>query len=281
MDLNHNLRTGFVNTTQGRISYCESLGEGHPVLFIHGNSACKESFEFQLKSELAKKYHFVALTLPGHMGSDNAYNPEETYSLPGYAKVVIEFIEKFNLMKPTIVGWSLGGNLAFDILATSNLLAGVLVTGAPPISITPEGFKNGYLPITAIINLMPKAVFTHDEAKEFHAQGGYDVVKYPYIVDAALKTDEKARPYLMKSCGEGKGCNEKEIAETNNTPLCIVAGSEDKGVNNEFIMRESVNYKHLFQKKVFIINAGHAVFCEKPDEFNDILGSFLKYVYKD
>lgn len=50
-------------------------------------------------------------------------------------------------------------------------------------------------------------------------------------------------------------------------------------VPNEYIIQE-VKFKNLWREKVHVIpNAGHAVFMDKPVEFNIILEQFFREVF--
>lgn len=276
--MNNNLSVYAIPTSQGNISVCDSQGAGKSVLFIHGNSACKEIFAHQFEDSLLQKYRFIAIDLPGHGKSDKAIHPELAYSISGYADVMIEVLNKLCLDKPAIIGWSLGGHIGLNMLQKSQKLAGLLLTGTPPIKISNEGFQEGFLPLPLFQTLFKKIEFSRLEAAEFMSGAGFDTEKYPFIVDAALKTDGYARHYLVESMGKGIGGNQKEIVEIDDTPLCIIQGANDKGINNEYITRK-INYKNLFDKRVFMIeNAEHAVFWEKPKEFNQILSIFLSKI---
>jgi len=266
-----------IPTSQGNISVWDSQVSGKAVLFIHGNSACKESFSHQFENSLAQKYRFIAIDLPGHGNSDKAKEPEKTYNITGYADVAIEVIEKLQLVNPIVVGWSLGGHIGLNMIQKSQKLAGLLITGTPPIPLSNEGFQQGFFPLKVFQTLFNKIEFSRSEAAEFMAAGGFDTDKNPFIVEAALKTDGYARHYLVESMGKGIGGNQREIVEIDDTPLCIVQGENDKGINNKYITE--INYKNLFNKKVYLIsNSGHAVFWEKPEEFNQILSVFLSNI---
>ena len=54
-----------VDTSHGRLDCVETRGAGTTVLFIHGNSSCKEIFARQLGSELGSRYRMIAFDLPG------------------------------------------------------------------------------------------------------------------------------------------------------------------------------------------------------------------------
>ena len=266
-----------IPTTQGKIAVWDTAGGGPAVLCIHGNSACKEIFSRQFESDLAQKYRFIALDLPGHGASDRAIDPERVYNFEGYADVVIEIIQALQLVRPVILGWSLGGHIGLSLLQKSQKLAGLLITGTPPIKVSPEGFEEGFLPLPLFKTLFSQITFSREQAREFMSAGGIDIEKHPFIVEAALKTDGYARSYLALSMAKGVGGDQKAVVETDETPLCIIQGALDQGINNHYII-EHVKYKNLFGRVHVIPDAGHAVFWDKPDEFNSILELFLSHV---
>jgi pimeloyl-ACP methyl ester carboxylesterase len=266
-----------VPTSQGNISIWDSKNSGHPVFFLHGNSACKESFAKQFNSEVAKKYRFIAMDLPGHGNSDKAKDPENTYSISGYTDVALEVIKQLGLVKPVVVGWSLGGHIGLNMIQKSHELAGLLITGTPPINISNEGFQEGFRPLPLFQTLFTKDEFTREEAIEFMTTGGIDGKENPFITHAARITDGIARMNLVQSMTKGIGGDQKAIVETDDTPLCVIQGANDEGINNDYICQ--VNYKNLFSNKVHLVeNSGHAAFWQKPDEFNQILSLFLDHV---
>lgn len=266
----------FVQTSQGNISVRDNQAEGPAVLMLHANSLCKEVFGRQFDSPLAQKYRFVAIDLPGHGKSDNAKDPAATYTMLGYAKIVIEVIEKLGLEKPVVVGWSLGGHVGLQLLQTAQKLAGILISGTPPAEISPEGLAEAFLPSISQ-TLAPKTAFTQEEAESFTQLSGIDPVKHPFAIDAVKRTDGLARECLMQSIARKLGGNQKEIVETNETPLCVIQGADDKGIDNAYF--EKVAFKNLFKKTVFIVKGtAHAVLWEKSKEFNQILADFLEHV---
>lgn len=63
MDLKNNTST--IKTSFAEISYIHVKNSGHTVVFIHGNSACKEVFQRQFNT-FKNKYNMFAIDLPGH-----------------------------------------------------------------------------------------------------------------------------------------------------------------------------------------------------------------------
>ncbi|MBA3239475.1 MAG: hypothetical protein H0T62_14190 [Parachlamydiaceae bacterium] len=60
-------------------------------------------------------------------------------------------------------------------------------------------------------------------------------------------------------------------------PIAVIAGEQDAGINNDYIIQE-VKFKNLWREKVHVIsNAGHAVFIDQSVEFNNMSNSFKKF----
>ena len=92
------------SSTYADIAVWDSGGTGRPVIFIHGNSCCKEVFTHQFHSELPGQYRLIALDLPGHGQSSKARDPKKGYCIDGHSQIVIELIEKLHLESPFLVG---------------------------------------------------------------------------------------------------------------------------------------------------------------------------------
>lgn len=64
-----------IETSHGSIAFIDTAGTGVPVVMIHANSVCKESFKPQI-SALAGLRRVIAFDLPGHGASGNAVDPK-------------------------------------------------------------------------------------------------------------------------------------------------------------------------------------------------------------
>ena len=135
-----------IETSQGSIAVTETEGDGAPVLFIHGNSSCKEVFQDQLVSTLGATWRCIAMDLPGHGRSDDARAPNEAYTMPGYAAIALEVLTALSAERAAIVGWSLGGHIGIEMLAQSSNIRGLVISGTPPISADPADLATAFLP---------------------------------------------------------------------------------------------------------------------------------------
>ncbi|MBY3215945.1 hypothetical protein HFO21_16515 [Rhizobium laguerreae] len=81
-----------VETSHGTIAFIDTKGDGVPVVMVHANSVCKESFAPQIDA-LAGIRRVIAFDLLGHRASADALNPKRTYGMGGYADALLEALE--------------------------------------------------------------------------------------------------------------------------------------------------------------------------------------------
>ena len=135
-----------IETSACDILITESSGSGSAVLFIHGNSSCKEVFKNQMQGKVGQAWHCIAMDLPGHGQSADAANPEATYNMPGYADVALELMTKLGHEQFAMFGWSLGGHIGIEMLDRSNRLTGLMISGTPPVGKEPDALSLGFKP---------------------------------------------------------------------------------------------------------------------------------------
>lgn len=99
---------------ENSIAVYESGGSEADVLLIHGRSMDAQTFRHQLGGGFGDKHRVVAFDLPGHGHSSPAGNPQEVYSAPGYARLVAKLVDRLDLSRFVVVGWSLGGGIALE-----------------------------------------------------------------------------------------------------------------------------------------------------------------------
>lgn len=260
-------------TSQGDIAFVETARNGPPVVLIHGNSSCKEVFRRQLQSPLFQDYRLIALDLPGHGDSADAADPQ-TYTLPGYANIVSELLRELGVEHPVLLGWSLGGHIALEMLATGANLAGVMAVGAPPVSPGILGLLRGLRPEIDVF-LTGKADFTPKDTKRF-AEICFGAAADEWLVRRIERTDPRTRTTISRSMMRGACADERWAVEHLDTPVAILNGSEEPFARQDYLRH--LNYAHLWEGQIQLIQgAGHAPFLEAPDRFNPLLKRFLDY----
>tara|TARA_R110000824_G_scaffold390760_7_gene587696 strand:+ start:1339 stop:2157 length:819 start_codon:yes stop_codon:yes gene_type:complete len=269
------LKTGFCETEHGRLAYMDSGGAGPVVLLIHGNSSCKEMFGKQVVSELGLSYRMIAFDLPGHGASSDAPDPAKTYSIHGFADAAIALLEALEIERAVVVGWSLGGHAALEMLARWPGTIAAWATGTPPAGGADMG--EAFLP-SEHMALTFKDAFTKEEARaQAQRSIGDKVELLPWMVEAAERADGRFRPLMLQAAIEGRDLDGREIAGTAAKPLAVVTGSEEPFVNNAFL--KTVTYANLWDGKVHVLEGlAHMPFWEDAGVVNPLLGRFLDEV---
>lgn len=264
----------YVDTSHCRVAVALSLGEGPTVLLIHGNSSCKEVFRNQLQGPIGAEFRCVAIDLPGHGRSDNAHRPEATYSVPGYTDVALQVMRALGHQRFAVLGWSLGGHVGLEMVHNSDAIAGLMITGSPPIPKGPNGFSGGFVQSRHMVLAGQRDLSDEEIDAYSRATCGVHAPYEPFLRDAVARTDGRAREHMLKSMLAGVGCDQKEAAEHAKAPLAIVNGAEDEFINSAYI--ESLTYDNLWEGKVHDLKGvGHAPFWEAAERFDPYLRRFL------
>lgn len=270
-----------MNTSFGNISvWEENLEKPFSVLFLHGHCTDKNFFNQQMNADILKSYHLIAIDLPGYGESSPPLTPLKTYSFPGFAEVVVELIQKLAIEKLIIVGWSLGGHITLELISKIPQLAGVLITGTPPIEVSLQGIQKGFKQLDPeIMACFGKKELTRDEAKLLAKVSGYNgSEEKEFLVNAILATDEGARFLYPQSIINGVGRDQREIVAEWDKPIAVVAGEKDIAINYDYV-RDEVQFKNIWRNKIHTIsNAGHAVMLDQPNMFNKLLRDFIEDV---
>jgi len=241
-----------------KLAVYESNGKGQDILLIHGNSLSAKSFNKQIDSSVGKKFHLIALDLPGHGDSLPANNPRKDYSIPGYSEVILALITHLNLTNLLLVGHSLGGHIAIETSESSPEIKGVFIFGTPPLGI-PPAINEAFLDLRLIPSLIVKE--------------GFEVPQF--FIDDINNTDPNARKFLVRNAVKNNLKNEIEIVSNLKIPLAIIHGAHDKLINLDYIKKLQI--PSLWKNEVQIIkDAGHTPQWETSDEFNSILEEFVK-----
>ncbi|WP_185681090.1 alpha/beta fold hydrolase [Parvibaculum sedimenti] len=270
-------KSGFTETEHGRIAWVETESDGPAVLFIHGNSSAKEMFGRQFESEIGRRYRLIAFDLPGHGESSDAPDPGATYSIHGFANAAIAFLKARGISQAVVMGWSLGGHVALELMARWPGTVAAWITGTPPAG--GADMQDGFLP-SENMGLTFKDQFTEEEARsQAQAGAGADVPLEDWMVAVALRADGRFRPLMLQSIIEGKDMDGREIAETALQPLAVVTGGAEPFVNNAFL--NTVAYRNLWDGKVHVLDGlGHAPFWQDAPRFNALFSRFLDEVIR-
>ena len=101
------------------------------VVLLHGWASSRRMWD-SAQRHLAGKYRCLALDLPGHGASGKP--PWTWYSIPNYADVISRFIEALALVRPGIIGHSMGGTIALELASRGAPELGDLIAVNPVVT---------------------------------------------------------------------------------------------------------------------------------------------------
>jgi pimeloyl-ACP methyl ester carboxylesterase len=264
-----------VRTKHGEIALQTAGDSGPTLLFVHGNSASKKVWRKQFESELTAKNRLIAIDLPGHGGSSYALDPEASYCMAGYADAVIAVLAALQIGRVVIVGWSLGGHVAIEMVPHFSGLAGMVLTGTPPIHRTSMDDINAGFYMNETTALAGQEVWNAEEAGKFSGTALQPDTPAPdWVVKAALRTDGRARTMMFGAFVAGQGGDQAEILANTNVPTAVINGADEPFINNDFIVAAA--YGNLWRGQVQLLDGlGHAPFWQAPVAYNGLLQSFV------
>jgi pimeloyl-ACP methyl ester carboxylesterase len=107
-----------------RIHY-RSMGEGPPIVIVHGLGGQTRNFDYLPLADLAKRWRLVLIDRPGS-GHSPRRDPRKA-PIPAQAQLVIAIIRQLQFkQRPLLVGHSLGGAIALSVaLQQPDCVAGI------------------------------------------------------------------------------------------------------------------------------------------------------------
>ena len=267
-------REVMVPTPHGRIAVSDSGGDLPALLFIHGNSACKEAF-FRQAAAYRGRYRVVAFDLPGHGVSENG-DPERSYNVVAYAEVAEAVLRARGVARPVVFGWSLGGYVALELAARGRAtVRGLAICGTAPLTVVPDDFGSGYDAGPHLI-LAGKQYFSAAEARDYAGSATAPLSADSRFLHANLpRTDGRARSYMITKLTVVNWPRQRRMLRSGQLPFIVINGADDPFLNHDYIARLAAADGWPL---VTIPGGRHAPFFNTPDAFHAAFDGFLSTV---
>lgn len=94
------------------LHYESIAGAAQPIVFIHGWCCDHTFFQPQAAYFAALGHHIISPDLRGHGQSDK---PEQSYPITAFSDDLVWMCRELNVIRPILIGHSMGGIIAFDI----------------------------------------------------------------------------------------------------------------------------------------------------------------------
>lgn len=122
-----------MKTGDGTQIYYKDWGRGQPVVFSHGWPLSSDSWEAQMLFLASNGYRCIAHDRRGHGRSSQPWNGNE---MDTYADDLSELIEKLNLKRAVLIGFSAGGGEVARYIGrhgTKRVAKAALISAVPPL----------------------------------------------------------------------------------------------------------------------------------------------------
>lgn len=254
------------------IHLTQTDGAGFPLVLLHGAGADRTVFESQFQSQLAERHRLVAIDLPGHGQSGDAHDPATGYGITGLAQCVAMVLDEIGVSRCAMFGWSLGGHIAIELMhQRPGLIAGLMLTGAPPVARGPIGMLRAFHASWDMLLASKEKLSPRDVERYAHLSYGDNFG--PAQLESIRRTDGRARTFFSRSAMRGDGAEQKRTVEEAQVPIAMVNGEHDPLIRLGYIA--SLDYAHLWDGQPHVLaGAGHAAFRDAPEQFNALLLRF-------
>jgi pyruvate dehydrogenase E2 component (dihydrolipoamide acetyltransferase) len=250
----------FVDTPSGRLRYAERMGEGDPIVFIHGFGGDLNNWLFNIDAVGADKPVF-ALDLPGHGGST------KTIAKPGLAgltEAAQQFLEALGLANAHLIGHSMGGAVACAIALRGQGLVQSL-TLISPAGFGPEintAYIDGFVAAESRRDLKPVLKDLFADESLVSRQMVDDLLKYKRLdgVSQALRSLAAA----MFRDGRQVSVLADELAALK-LPIQVIWGAKDA-----IIPVAQANARQNARVEI-LADAGHMAQMEAASRVNELI----------
>lgn len=262
--------TGFVDIGDTKL-YCEEMGEGHPLVLLHGGLLDSRMWDPQF-AVLAEHYRVIRYDARNHGKSDGAPG---TF---GHYQDLAKLLEQLNIEKTAVMGLSLGARtiLDFAIAYPEKVSAAILAApGAGGYEFQSEALRENGEQLSQAFRDgdLPRAV-------EYFQRSWTDgPERAPSDVDPAVR--ESVRSMAMSTVEDWDlDCVAKDLEPPAigrlteiDAPVLVVVGDLDMPGILE--IGDAVQQTVPGAEVSTISGVAHMVNMEKPGEFNRIVLEFL------
>ncbi len=236
------------------------------VLFLHGYKQSYLSWSAQFGSALAQRCHLVAYDLRGHGNSGQPWQASAYDNSRPWAEDMAAVIKASGLVKPLVVAWSFGGNVAMDFLrhhAADVPLAGLVLVSSPAGLLPPPPATAPRPPGTTDLAINIAAA---ERSAGFVFGAGVDAKLQAQLTAASLRVG----PFLDRgAAARGAGNNGDLLPLLKALPVTLVLGGRDPIVTVPVAqrLRTALPQAHVVE----FTGSGHAPFLDDSAGFNALL----------
>lgn len=269
-------RAEFIEVEKGVNLHVTDIGEGDPIVLIHGWPLSDAMYEYQYQALANKGFRVIGITLRGFGQSDKPYGKYDFDVFSDDIKVVLE---KLKIKHATLGGFSMGGAVVLHYITkyhSAHVTKLALFAAAAPSWKQREGFPYGISDEGAAGLIKATMTQRQDLIASFGAgfpakEGGISKNVEKWLETINLQ----ASPYAVtQSITALRDLDLRSELAKITIPVAIFHGTQDKLC--EFNLAEQL---HAGIKDSYLVkfeNSGHALFVEEAEKFNTELEKFAR-----
>jgi non-heme chloroperoxidase len=258
----------------------EDVGEGQPVVLIHGWPLSKEMWEYQVNHLVEAGYRVITYDRRGFGMSSRPWNGYDYDTLADDLRAVLD---NLNLDQVTLVGFSMGGGEVvryFSRHSGQRVARVALISAITPYLLKTDNNKGGvdrstFIDMTLSIK-EDRIAFLDDFGKKFF---GVNLVSKPVstpMLEYFRMLAAMASPRATLACLDSFAYTDfRDEMKFLNVPTLIVHGDSDKVVPPEATSYQSA--KTVVDNHIAIYSgAPHGLFITEREQLNKDLLDFIR-----
>lgn len=269
-------RSEFIEVEKNVRLHVSDLGEGSPVVLIHGWPLSNAMYEYQYSALIKNGFRTIGITLRGFGQSDKPFGK---YDYDVFATDIKAVLEELHIDNAVLGGFSFGGATVIRFASKYNnehISKLALFGAAAPCEVRKDDFPYG-LPIEILNNLIElNSVNRPQLIEEFGKLFAASETALPKgISDWLARIQFQSSQYAME---QGlymiRDSDLRADLKKVTIPTAIFHGKLDKLC--PFELAEQLHKGIENSKLIAFENSGHALFLEERLKFNDELITFIK-----
>ncbi len=271
------MRFRTITTRRLRLSILEA-GDGPPVLALHGLGATKGSF-LPTIAALSGRFRVIALDLPGFGDSDKPIGA--AYDPPFFARACIDLLDALELDRVHLVGNSLGGRIALEIVLRHPDRVERVALLAPSLAWRRARHLVPLVRLTrpelGLVQLAPRPMVEGivrrliPDAEQGWVAAGVDEFLRAYLTPAGRAAFYAAARHIYLDEPHGQDGFWPRLATLQRDAL-FVWGRRDRLVPLAFARHVATALPHAAQLE---LDCGHVPQIERPEQTHTALNAFL------
>lgn len=260
--------------------YFEDLGEGKPIVLIHGWPLSSSMWEYQVPALVERGHRVVTYDRRGFGKSDF---PAEGYDYNTMAGDLKELLDHLDIRDATLVGFSMGGGEIakyFSLFGGERVSRVVLVSAVVPYMLKTDSNPEG-VPAEVFADMeanirKDRPSFLKDFTRTFYSDGLINNAISDAYLNVAINKAMESSPIATLQCAKAFSTTDfREDVTSINVPTLIIHGDDDKTVPIKATGEQSAQ---LIAGATFVTYEGapHGLWFTDKDQLTNDLDAFAR-----